>query len=180
VKHPAQAAAHAIEAAKSSANDRGRECLTFRLGREEYAIEILRVQEIRQYEEPNRIPEAPAHVAGVLNLRGVIVPILDLRRKFRLKTADITASTVTIVLALSRGVVGAVVDSVSDVVNLPADAIRPAPEFEGVSQEHITGIGVLGEGAGKRMLILLDVERLLGADSLNLSTQLTAQLQAAA
>ena len=143
-----------------------REYLAFRLGSEEYGIDILKVQEIRKYEDPTRMPEAPEHVAGVLNLRGVIVPILDLRRKFRLERADIDTNTVTIVLTLKRGVIGVVVDAVSDVVNLPADSVKPAPELDGVRQDHILGIGVMESGEKMRMLILVDIEKLLHAEDL--------------
>ena len=106
---------------------RAGEYLTFRLGGEEYGIDILRVQEIRSYEQPTRIANAPGYIKGVVNLRGVIVPIVDLRVRLGCAQAEYNHFTVVIVLNVKGRVVGAVVDSVSDVLELPAEAIRPAP-----------------------------------------------------
>ena len=143
-----------------------REMLTFRLGSEEYGIDILRVQEIRGYETPTQIANAPAHVKGVINLRGVIVPIVDLRLKFNLPEAGYDQFTVVIILNVGERVVGAVVDSVSDVIGIAPEQVRAAPELDaGVDAGHITGIGTLGE----RMLILLDIERLMLASHLSLA-----------
>src|SRR5262245_53933128 len=105
----------------------GGEFLTFRLGAEEYGIDILRVQEIRSYEAPTRIANAPAFIKGVVNLRGVIVPIVDLRLKLGCESAEYNHFTVVIVLNVRGRVVGAVVDSVSDVLELNGEQIRPAP-----------------------------------------------------
>src|SRR5688572_3488794 len=116
------------EAARAAAAAGG-EYLTFRLGSEEYGIDILRVQEIRSYEQPTRIADAPHFIKGVVNLRGVIVPIVDLRIKLGCDTNDYNDFTVVIVLNVRGRVVGAVVDSVSDVLELSADAVRPAPEM---------------------------------------------------
>lgn len=142
------------------------EYLSFRLGAEEYGIEILKVQEIRGYETSTRMVSAPPFVLGVLNLRGVIVPILDLRIKFSMSEVKYDSQTVTIVLSLARHVVGMVVDAVSDVVALKADDIKPAPEFSGaVSSHHVIGIATVAQGEQERMLILLDIEKLMsGAD----------------
>jgi purine-binding chemotaxis protein CheW len=138
-----------------------REFLAFKLGAEEYGIDILRVQEIRSYEKPTRIAGAPPHVLGVTNLRGVIVPIVDLRCRFGLD-AVYGSDTVTVVLGLAGRTVGAVVDAVSDVVALTSEQIKPAPAFGGtIDAGHITGIATLGEGASARMLILLDIEELV-------------------
>ena len=104
--------------------------LTLRLGNEEYAIDILRVQEIRSYEEPTRMVNAPSYIKGVVNLRGVIVPIVDLRMKLNLEKVEYNEFTVVIILNVRGTVIGAVVDSVSDVVTLSAEAIKPAPQFE--------------------------------------------------
>ena len=104
-----------------------RVCLTFRLGSEEYGIDILRVQEIRGYEAPTRVAHSPAFVKGVVNLRGVIVPIVDLRLRFGMHDATYDALTVVIVLNVAHRVVGIVVDSVSDVVELGAEHVRNAP-----------------------------------------------------
>ena len=101
-----------------------REYLTFRLGDEEYGIDILKVQEIRGYEAPTRIAQAPAFIKGVTNLRGTIVPIVDLRLKLGCELAQYTASTVVVVLNLRSRIVGIVVDSVSDVMALPQDSLR--------------------------------------------------------
>jgi len=145
---------------------RAGEYLTFKLGDEEYGIDILRVQEIRSYEQPTRIANAPAYLKGVINLRGVIVPIVDLRVRLGCAQAEYTAFTVVIVLNLGARVVGAVVDSVSDVLELPAAAIRPAPPMAGHGADHgyLTGIGSVGE----RMLILMDIEALLSGPDMGL------------
>lgn len=140
-----------------------REVLTFRLGSEEYAIDLLKVQEIRSYEAPTRIANAPACVNGVVNLRGVIVPIIDLRLKLGLEQAAYDSNTVTVVLNVGSHVVGAVVDSVADVVELAPEQIKPAPEFNGSFGAHsILGLGVIESDDEKRMLIIMDIESLLG------------------
>lgn len=132
--------------------------LTLRLGNEEYAIDILRVQEIRSYEEPTRMVNAPSFIKGVVNLRGVIVPIVDLRMKLNLDKVEYNDFTVVIILNVRGTVIGAVVDSVSDVVTLSADAIKPAPQFETtVDARFITGLANVGE----RMLIVMNMEALL-------------------
>jgi purine-binding chemotaxis protein CheW len=148
---------------KAAADAEASEFLTFRLGAESYGIEILKVQEIRGYETPTAIANAPAFIKGVVNLRGVIVPILDLRIKFQLPEADYDDFTVVIILNVAGRVVGVVVDSVSDVLTLAAEAIRPTPEFASATfdTKYITGLGTVDE----RMLILLDIEKLMtGAD----------------
>jgi purine-binding chemotaxis protein CheW len=145
-----------------------REVLTLRLGAEEYGIDILKVQEIRSFEQPTRIANAPPHILGVTNLRGVIVPIVDLRASFGLATG-FDAGTVTIVLNVASRTVGAVVDAVSDVLALAAGQIRPAPEFNSsIASKHITGIATLGEGERARMLILLDIEQLIAVPDMGL------------
>jgi purine-binding chemotaxis protein CheW len=139
------------------------EFLTFRLGQESYAIEILKVQEIRGYEAPTAIVNAPAFIKGVVNLRGVIVPILDLRIKFALSQADYDEFTVVIILNVAGRVVGVVVDAVSDVLTLATESIRATPEFASATfdTKYITGLATVDE----RMLILLDIEKLMtGAD----------------
>lgn len=142
------------------------EYLTFRLGVEEYGIDILKVQEIRGYEPPTRIANAPALIKGVVNLRGVIVPIVDLRMKFDLGEPSYDRFTVTIILNVAGRTVGVVVDSVSEVLQLRDEQIKPAPEFNGhVDAGFITGIGSVAQGEEERMLILIDIERLMtGAD----------------
>jgi purine-binding chemotaxis protein CheW len=143
----------------------GGEFLTFRLGGEEYGIDILRVQEIRSYEQPTRIANAPHFIKGVVNLRGVIVPIIDLRLKLGCESAEYNAFTVVIVLNVKGRVVGAVVDSVSDVLELTRDHIKPAPELQSnVDGNFITGIGSVGD----RMLILMDIEGLMSSADMGL------------
>ncbi|OGA84924.1 MAG: chemotaxis protein CheW [Burkholderiales bacterium RIFCSPHIGHO2_01_FULL_63_240] len=154
----------------------GREYLTFRLGTEEYGIDILKVQEIRSYEPPTKIANAPAYLKGVVNLRGVIVPIVDLRVKFNCVKADGQADiddfTVVIVLNVKGRVVGAVVDSVSDVMQLAEQMIQPAPEMSSsiVDTTYITGIANVNE----RLLILMDIESLMGSAEMGLINSLTA------
>ena len=155
-------AVEAVERGVAQAgNAAGREYLAFRLGAEEYALEILKVQEIRNYETATAIANAPKFVKGVVNLRGVIVPVIDLRVMLGLGAAEYTPFTVVIVLNLGSATVGVVVDSVSDVVELGTGQIRPAPEFSGgTDKRYVTGLGTL-DG---RMLILADVERLLASE----------------
>ena len=132
--------------------------LTLRLGNEEYAIDILRVQEIRSYEEPTRMVNAPSYIKGVVNLRGVIVPIVDLRMKLNLEKVEYNEFTVVIILNVRGTVIGAVVDSVSDVVTLSAQAIKPAPQFEAaIDARFITGLANVGE----RMLIVMNMDALM-------------------
>jgi purine-binding chemotaxis protein CheW len=143
----------------------GGEFLTFRLGAEEYGIAILRVQEIRSYEPPTRIANAPAFIKGVVNLRGVIVPIVDLRLKLGCDSAEYNAFTVVIVLNVRGRVVGAVVDSVSDVLELTAEQVKPAPGMNAsVDVSFITGIGSVSD----RMLILMDIEALMSSADMGL------------
>jgi purine-binding chemotaxis protein CheW len=140
----------------------GREYLSFRLGAEEYGIDILKVQEIRSYEPPTRIANAPDFIRGVINLRGVIVPVIDLRVKFGCE-AGITSITAVIVLAVRGRVIGAVVDSVSDVMQLAEDSIKPVPAICGVvDTSYLIGIASVAE----RTLILVDIERLMTSDEL--------------
>mgnify|MGYP001487037215 CR=1 FL=1 len=133
-----------------------REYLTFRLGDEEYGIDILKVQEIRGYENPTRIANSPHFLKGVINLRGTIVPIVDLLLRFGCDSSEYNAFTVSIVLHIGTRTIGAVVDSVSDVMELAPEAIRPAPDIESaIDSGCILGLGSVGE----RMLILLDIEK---------------------
>jgi len=142
----------------------GQEFLTFRLGGEEYAIEILKVREIRNWEDPTAIVNAPDFIKGVINLRGTIVPIVDLRVKFR-GEAKYDEFTVVIILSVAERVIGIVVDAVSDVMTLSPEQIRPAPAFGGdVDARFITGLGTVGQ----RMLILTDVERLMSSREMQL------------
>lgn len=141
------------------------EYLSFTLGHEEYGIEILKVQEIRGYEEPTQLANAPAFIKGVVNLRGNIVPILDMRIKFNLENAEYDQFTVVIILNVAGRVVGMVVDSVSDVIQLAPDHVRPAPDFSSTfDTQYIIGLGTVDE----RMLILVDIERLMSGQDMAL------------
>jgi purine-binding chemotaxis protein CheW len=145
--------------------DMPNEFLTFTLGDEEYGVDILKVQEIRGYDTVTKVPNAPAFIKGVINLRGTIVPVVDLRLKFNLGRADYNEFTVMIILNVARRVVGMVVDGVSDVMQLTPEQIRPAPEFgSGVNTRFITGIGALEQ----RMLILMDIEKLMSSEDMAL------------
>ena len=150
---------------KLASEPSGQEFLVFTLGDEEYGIDILKVQEIRGYYQVTRIANTPAFIKGVTNLRGVIVPIVDLRIKFSQVDVDYNDNTVVIVLNLGQRVVGIVVDGVSDVLSLTAEQIRPAPEFAvTLSTEYLTGLGALGD----RMLILVNIEKLLNSEEMAL------------
>ncbi len=149
----------------------GGEFLTFRLGAEEYGVDILRVQEIRGYDTVTRIPDTPEFIKGVVNLRGTIVPVIDLRLKLRLGRAEYHAFTVMISLNIGTRVVGVVVDSVSDVIALRGDQIRPAPEINaGLDTHQIIGIGTIDD----HMLILLDIEKLMLSPDMQLTATAAA------
>jgi purine-binding chemotaxis protein CheW len=147
------------------------EFLAFTLGGEEYGIDILRVQEIRGYEQVTRIANAPEFIKGVVNLRGIIVPIVDMRIKFNLGTPTYDAFTVVIILNIASRIVGMVVDSVSDVTTLCAEQIRPAPQMgTTLDTDCLIGLGTLDE----RMLILIDIEKLMSSAEMGLVERLAA------
>ncbi|WP_444677497.1 chemotaxis protein CheW [Halomonas sp. E19] len=156
------------DAALVAAEAHNREFLVFSLGDEEYAVDILKVQEIRGYENVTRIANAPDFIKGVTNLRGVIVPIVDLRIKFHLEKVEYGGQTVVIVVNVEDRVVGIVVDGVSDVMTLSPDQIKPAPEF-GVtlSSDFLSGLGSLDD----RMLVIVDIDKLLTSDEMELVEQ---------
>ncbi|PKF62204.1 chemotaxis protein CheW [Psychromonas sp. psych-6C06] len=140
----------------SSTDDNG--YLTFTLGEEEYGIDILTVQEIRGYDSVTTIANMPDFIKGVINLRGIIVPIVDMRIKFSLGEVTYNEMTVVIILNVAERVVGMVVDGVSDVISLNESQIKDAPEFGAVlDTQYIRGLGVIDE----RMLILIDIENLM-------------------
>jgi len=146
------------------------EFLTFRLGSVAYGIDILKVQEIRGYEAPTLIAGAPVFMRGLLNLRGVIVPVVDLRCKFGLAQVHFDQLTVTVILTVAGRVVGAVVDSVSDVVALAPAQIKPMPEFDTSGHTHfITGIGTPGGSDQDDLLVLLDIEQLMTSAGMGLT-----------
>ncbi len=147
------------------------EALAFRLGNEEYGVDILKVQEIRGHDPVTRIANAPDFIKGVVNLRGIIVPIVDLRLRFRLDTSGSEQFNVVIVLNIADRVIGMVVDSVSDVIRLAPADIRPAPQMgTAFDTDFLLGLGTIDE----RMLILLDIERLLSSSELGLLERLAA------
>ncbi|MES2770645.1 MAG: chemotaxis protein CheW [Pseudomonadota bacterium] len=148
-----------------------REYLTFVLGDEEYAIDILKVQEIRGYEPPTMIANAPPFIKGVINLRGIIVPVVDMRIKFNLSTADYTPFTVVIILNVANRVLGMVVDSVSDVLSLMPEQIRAAPDFSAsFDTRYIIGLATLDE----RMLIVADIAQLMTSQDMELINHVAA------
>ena len=156
----------AMERSGALATTAAREYLTFRLSQEEYGIDILKVQEIRGYEPPTRIANAPTFIKGVVNLRGTIVPIVDMRLKFNCSEAEYNSFTVVIILNLRTRIVGIVVDSVSDVLELQPESVKAAPDIDSVVDNScILGLGSVSD----RMLILLDIERLMSGADMGLS-----------
>lgn len=145
--------------------------LTFTLGTEEYAVDILKVQEIRGYDAVTAIANSPEFIKGVINLRGVIVPIVDMRIKFNVGQASYDQFTVVIILNVLGRVVGIVVDGVSDVIALPAEQIRDAPEFgAALDTRYIIGLGTIDQ----RMIILVDIEKLISSRDMELMEEATA------
>lgn len=161
--------AAAIEAAAKEINQQiglttdGSQFLTFQLGEELYGVDILRVQEIKGYTAVTRIPNTPSHIKGVLNLRGTIVPIVELRTKFGMPTIDYTMFTVIVVVVVREKIMGLVVDAVSDVLNIDKKDIQPAPQFGAkVDVSFLNGIGKSGD----KLVALLDMDRLLSDSDL--------------
>lgn len=145
--------------------------LTFNLGQEQYGVDILRVQEIRGWHQVTRVPNAPSHMLGVLNLRGTIVPIIDMRMRFRLSSVEYTPVTVIIVLTVQteRGihVFGIVVDSVSDVLDVKASDVKAKPDFgAAVNTDFINGLATVGEN----MVMLLDIDKLMTTEEISAMT----------
>ncbi|MFT5534776.1 MAG: purine-binding chemotaxis protein CheW [Burkholderiaceae bacterium] len=160
-----------ITGAKAIADIAGNEFLAFTLGKEEYGIDILKVQEIRGYEAVTRIANAPDFVKGVVNLRGIIVPIVDMRIKFNLGEPTYDQFTVVIILNIGGRVMGMVVDSVSDVITLSAEQIKPAPEMgTAFNTDYLIGLGTLDE----RMLILIDIDKLMSSAEMGLIEKIAA------
>ena len=147
------------------------EYLVFALGDEVYGIDILKVQEIRAYETVAKIANTPDFIKGVINLRGVIVPVVDMRIKFRLGNVDYNQFTVVIVLNVSGRVIGMVVDSVSDVIALTSEQIHAKPEFgSSMDTQYLIGIGMVAED----MIILVDIEKLMSSDDMDLTAKAAA------
>ncbi len=144
----------------------GREFLAFTLGSEEYGIDILKVQEIRGYEVVTRIANAPDFIKGVINLRGIIIPVVDMRIKFKLGQPVYDQFTVVIILNIGGRIVGMVVDSVSDVTTLSPEQIKPAPDMNSTfNSEYLVGLGAIEQ----RMLILIDIDRLMSSREMGLT-----------
>ncbi|WP_235953294.1 chemotaxis protein CheW [Noviherbaspirillum galbum] len=147
------------------------EILSFKLGQEEYGLNILKVQEIRGYESVTRIANAPDYIMGVVNLRGIIVPIVDMRVRFNIGTPSYDDFTVVIILNIAGRVIGMVVDSVSDVVTLASEQIKPAPEMgTALNTDYLIGLGTIDD----RMLILVDIDRLMSGAEIGLLQKLAA------
>jgi len=164
----------ASERGSSALADGLSEFLSFRLGQEEYGVDILKVQEIRGYDTVTRIPETPIFIKGVINLRGTIVPVIDMRLKFNLGSAEYNDFTVMIILNIGQRVIGMVVDSVSDVIQLKDEQIREVPEFGGViNTRFVMGIGTFDD----RMLILVDIEKLMSGADMALTDAASQALQ---
>ncbi len=155
----------------AAADTSAQEFLAFTLGQEEYGIEILKVQELRGYEPVTQIANTPAFIKGVVNLRGIIVPIIDMRIKFNLGEPTYDTLTVVIILNIVGRVMGMVVDSVSDVVTLMADQIKPPPSMGTVfNTEYLIGLGTIDE----RMLILIDINKLMSGSEMGLITKIAS------
>jgi purine-binding chemotaxis protein CheW len=142
--------------------------VTFSIGDEEFGVEILRVQEIIRIMEITKVPRAPEFVEGVINLRGKVIPILDLRKRFGMETRDHDKNTRIIVIEINKMIVGFVVDAVSEVLRIPANLVEPPPPVvAGLESEYISGVGKLED----RLLILLDLNRLLSSEEREALTQ---------
>ena len=154
-----------MQASQEQTTGEGRELLTFTLGTEEYGIDILKVQEIRGYDAVTTIANSPDFIKGVINLRGIIVPIVDMRIKFKLGSVTYDETTVVIILNIANRVVGMVVDGVSDVTTLKPEEIRPPPEFgAGLDVQYLQGLGTVDD----RMIILVDIDKLMSSRDMEL------------
>ncbi len=150
---------------RTAVRDATREVLVFVIGKEEYGVDILKVQEIRGYEKVTAIPSAPDFLKGVVNLRGIIVPVIDMRIKFRLPDPQYNSFTVVVILRLASRVIGIVVDAVSDVVRLGANDVKDPPKLGSVvDSSYLTGVATLND----RMVLLLDIEKFLSTGELDL------------
>ncbi len=143
--------------------------VTFSIGEEEFGVDILKVQEIIRTMEITKVPRAPVFVEGVINLRGKVIPIVDLRRRFGLQSRDHDKDTRMIVIEINNMIVGFVVDSVSEVLRIPSHTVEPPPPVvAGLESEYISGVGKLED----RLLILLDLNRLLSSREQDMVNQL--------
>lgn len=166
---PEQSAAPAVDAYNTKSE--GREYLVFGLGGEEYAVDTHYVRELRSYEMVTQLANAPDYIKGVINLRGLIVPILDMRLKLGLGTPTYDAFTVMIILNTGSGVIGIVVDSVSDVATLAPEHIKSAPVMNDTAvNDWLLGLGTIND----RMLIVVDIDKFVSAPELDMVTPLAA------
>lgn len=164
-------AQHTISGRSASFLGTSLECLAFTLGQEEYGIDIQKVQELRGYDTVTQIANSPNYIKGVVNLRGVIVPIIDMRIKFNIGTPAYDQFTVVVILNITGRTIGMVVDSVSDVITLTAAQVKPAPEMGGaLDTGYLIGLGALEE----RMLILVDIDKLMSSGEMGLIEKLAA------
>ena len=158
----------AEDISQQDANKEFKELLTFFLAGEEYGVDILRVQEIKGWDSVTNIPNTPEYIRGVINIRGSIVPIIDMRLRFNLEKREYDATTVVIVLnVMTNGhdnrTMGVVVDAVSDVYNIPINDVKPSPDFgTAVDTEFVTGLATIDE----KMIIVLDIDYMLNAAEL--------------
>lgn len=160
-----------MQKAESDASTEVRQFLAFTLGEEEYGLDLLQVQELREYEKVTQIANAPAFLKGVVNLRGIIVPIMDMRIKLGFDNVIYNELTVVIILNIRGRTVGMVVDSVSDVINLSPQDLKPAPEMGTVvGADYLIGLGTVDE----RMIILVDIDRMLSSNEIGLLEQVVA------
>ena len=160
---------------RTATREATREVLVFVIGKEEYGVDILKVQEIRGYEKVTTIPAAPDFLKGVVNLRGTIVPVIDMRIKFGLPDPRYDSFTVVVILKLASRVIGIVVDAVSDVMPLNASDVKEAPRLGSiVDSSYLTGVAAVND----RMVLLLDIERFLSSGDLDLLDGVTRQQRA--
>ena len=163
--------------ARTAAREATREVLVFVLGKEEYGVDILKVQEIRGYEKVTPIPGAPAYLKGVVNLRGIIVPVIDMRLKFGMADPQYDSFTVVIILRIAGRVIGMVVDGVSDVARLGASEVKAAPQLGSlVDSSFLAGLATQNE----RMILLLDIEKFLSSGEMQLLAQAAQSVKAGA
>jgi purine-binding chemotaxis protein CheW len=142
--------------------------VTFSIGEEEFGVDILRVQEIIRMMDITKVPKAPDFVEGVINLRGNVIPIIDLRKRFGMEARERDKHTRTIVIEINNMIVGFIVDAVSEVLRIPSDTVEPPPPVvAGLESEYISGVGKLED----RLLILLDLDRLLSSEEVNVLAQ---------
>lgn len=161
-------AANSTQSVTDAMSGESLEFLSFTLGNEEYGVSIQKVQELRGYDAVTRIANAPDFIKGVVNLRGIIVPIIDMRIKFNLGSPTYDQFTVVVILNIGGRVVGMVVDSVSDVITLTPEQIKPAPEMGGaLATDYLVGLGTVDQ----RMLILVDIDKLMSSNEMGLIEQ---------